>query len=113
MATAAQVETILKELLRRWNSGGRATDLPDQRVVHCVITDLDLRYQTTFDAGVFSRLRAVRNGSAGGDVVVAVSSADLIALSEGRLSPVFAFLSGRLKIEANARDLGLLRGLFQ
>ncbi len=112
MATAAQVETTLKELLRRWNGGGRATDLPDRRVVHCVVTDLELRYQTTFAEGGFTALRTVRNGSTKCDVLISVSSADLAALSDGHLSPVFAFLSGRLRIEANARDLVLLRQLF-
>ena len=112
MASQAQVERTLKDLLKRLKGadfGERS--LPEARVIVAAITDLDLHYRGTLSGGRISGF-VQDEDSAGADVLITVSSNDLVALSEGRLSPVFAFLSGRLRVDADARDMLLLRQLF-
>lgn len=112
MAGKAQVERTLRDLLKRLHGaelGNR--EWGDERTLACVIRDLDLVYRGTFSEGRISDLvEDPDHGEA--HVTISVASDDLVALSEGRLSPVFAFLSGKLRVDADSRDMLLLRQLF-
>jgi predicted lipid carrier protein YhbT len=112
VASKAQVERTLKDLLKRLN-GADVGDLgvSDDRVVVAEITDLDLFYRGTLSGGRIKGF-VLDTGASEANVLITVSSDDLLALSEGRLSPVFAFLSGKLRVDADARDMLLLRQLF-
>ncbi|MCA1832045.1 MAG: SCP2 sterol-binding domain-containing protein [Actinomycetota bacterium] len=112
MATKAQVERTLKDLLKRLN-GADVGDLAvsEERIIVAAITDLELYYRGTFSGGRVGGFERDDDAS-GANVLITVSSDDLVALSEGRLSPVFAFLTGKLRVDANARDMLLLRQLF-
>jgi predicted lipid carrier protein YhbT len=113
VATRAQVERTLDELISRLHDADVSDrSLPAERTLLCHISDLSLWYRGTFSEGRISGLVAVKKAPPRGDVVITVSSDDLVALSEGRLSPVFAFLSGKLRVDAGARDLMLIRQLF-
>lgn len=111
MATQAQVERTLKDLIKRFN-GAEFDDksLPEDRVLVCHIRDHDISYRSTLHAGRLNSME--KNDDMDAHVRITVASDDLLALSEGRLSPVFAFLSGRLRVDANARDMLILRQLF-
>jgi predicted lipid carrier protein YhbT len=112
VATRAQVERTLDDLIGRLHDADVSErSLPAERTLLCHISDLALWYRGTFSEGRISGLVAVKKPPRG-DVVITVSSDDLVALSEGRLSPVFAFLSGKLRVDAGARDLMLIRQLF-
>jgi predicted lipid carrier protein YhbT len=112
VATRAQVERTLADLISRLHDTDVSDrSLPAERTLLCHISDLDLWYRGTFAEGRISGLVAVKKPPTG-DVIITVSGDDLVALSEGRLSPVFAFLSGKLRVDAGARDLMLIRQLF-
>lgn len=112
MATRAQVERTLDALIKRFHAADVAdARLPDQRKLVCYIRDLELYYTGTFNEGRVSSL-VPEDGATGADVLITVSSDDLVALADGRLSPVYAFLSGKLRVDAGARDLMLIRQLF-
>ncbi len=111
MATEAQVERTLKELIKRFNAAKFGDKgLPEERVLVCHITDHEISYRSTLNGGRLNSMAKGEHDDA--DVRITVASEDLVALAEGRLSPVFAFLSGKLRIDANARDMLILRQLF-
>jgi predicted lipid carrier protein YhbT len=111
VATEAQVERTLKELIKRFN-GAKFGDkgLPEERILVCHITDHEASYRSVLNGGRLNSMAKAEEADA--DVRITIGSDDLVALAEGRLSPVFAFLSGRLRIDANARDMLILRQLF-
>lgn len=112
VATKAQVERTLAELIKRFHGADVAdTRLPEERKLVCYIRDLELFYSGMFVSGRVSAM-APEPGAAGADVLITVTSDDLVALADGRLSPVYAFLSGKLRVDAGARDLMLIRQLF-
>jgi predicted lipid carrier protein YhbT len=112
VATKAQVERTLAELIKRLDSTDVSDrSLPEDRSLVCYIRDLELYYSGTFSAGRISKLVG-QTKQKRGDVLITVGSDDLVALADGRLSPVYAFLSGKLRVDAGARDLMLIRQLF-
>lgn len=86
--------------------------LPPDRTILCSVSDLDVAYQAEYSKGRIRALRVVEAAVEDADVQIEVASDDLIALAEGRTSLALALLTGRLRIEAHARDLLLLRQLF-
>jgi predicted lipid carrier protein YhbT len=112
VATRAQVERTLADLIKRLHATD-VTDLPmpEQRTLVCHIRDLDLYYTGDWVGGRIASMTA-QTAVPRADVMIGVSSDDLVALGDGRLSPVYAFLSGKLRVEAHARDMMLIRQLF-
>jgi predicted lipid carrier protein YhbT len=112
VATRAQVERTLADLIKRLHATD-VTDvpLPEQRTLVCHIRDLDVYYTGDWVAGRIDAMTA-QTTVPRADVLISVSSDDLVALGDGRLSPVYAFLSGKLRVEAHARDMMLIRQLF-
>ncbi len=113
VATQAEVDRTLKKLVKRLDTADLdGASLPEQqRIIICVITDLDLIYKAEYASGRIRRLREVK-AAEGGDVRISVASDELISLADGRSSLPMALLFGRIRVDAEARDLLLLRQLF-
>lgn len=114
MATRAEVDRTLRELVGRLDDAElNDAKLPsDARTILCIVTDLDVVYRAEYAKGRIRKLRAVKDDVAEADVRITVVSDELIALAEGRSSLTIALLFGRIRVDANARDLLLLRQLF-
>jgi hypothetical protein len=81
-----------------------------ERTVACRVRDLDIVFLADFDDdGSMRNLTTATRGD--GQVKLAASSDDLIALIEGRLSVPTAWATGKLKIDASMLDLLKLRSL--
>ena len=112
MATLKAVEAAVQALLERL-----AEVDPDvrrkyavERTVACRVRDLDIVFLGSFDdEGMLRELTTAERGD--GQVKIAASSDDLIALIEGRLSVPTAWATGKLKIDASMLDLLKLRSL--
>jgi hypothetical protein len=114
VATRAEVDRTLRELVGRLD-GAELNDakLPaDARTILCIVTDLDVIYRAEYSKGRIRKLRAVKDDGADADVRITVVSDELIGLAEGRSSLPMALLFGKIRVDANARDLLLLRQLF-
>jgi hypothetical protein len=114
VATQEDVDRTLRKLVKRLDGADiDGADLPEEaRSILCSITDLDLDYRADYSKGRIRKLRLVEDGSAQADVKISVSSDELIALANGKSSLPMALLFGRIRVNANARDLLLLRQLF-
>ncbi len=115
MATKRQVETTLRELIRRLDAAGDGVkaslseSLPEPRVIEVTITDLDAVYWTELDAGHMTSLHTGAPEQA--DIRVRLSSDHLVDLVGGRRSLFSSFVAGQIKIEASFNDLMRLRKL--
>jgi putative sterol carrier protein len=108
MATIEECRAALEELAQKLASAhaevrqAAATD----RSVSCHLTDLD----TTF-TGRLTDSRIELNGTEPGppkqraDIRLAMSSDDLVAMVDGKLSFPKAWATGRVRLEAGLRDL--------
>ena len=113
MATRDEVDRTLRELLQRLDGTDLDAKLPSEsRTIVCVVSDLDVTYQAEYSKGRIRKLRAVKTGSDGADIRITLPSDELVSLAEGRSSLPMALLFGRIRVDANARDLLLLRQLF-
>lgn len=112
MATRADVDRVLHGLIQRLDEAqpSAKASLPSDRTIVCLVPDLDLRYRGRYRGGRIGTFRRVKD-SEPGDITIEVSSDDLVALAEGRLSLPTALLTRRLSVDASARDLLLLRQL--
>jgi hypothetical protein len=115
VATKRQVETKLRQLIRRLDQADRdvrgslAESLPESRIVEVVITDLDASYWTELNGG---RMHGLHRGTPReAEIRVQVSSEHLVDLVDGRKSLFSAYLSGQVRIEASIGDLLRLRRL--
>lgn len=114
MASRAEVDRTLRKLVKRLDGADLDdADLPsDQRTILCSITDLGVEYRADYAKGRIRKLRVTEDADAAADVRISVSSDELIALADGKSSLPMALLFGRIRVDANARDLLLLRQLF-
>jgi hypothetical protein len=114
VATRRDVERTLRGLLKRFDGAKLdGASLPDaDRTIACVITDLGVVYRAEYGKGRIDGLHLSEDGDDDADVRISLSSDELIALSEGRSSLAIALLMGRIRVDAGARDLLLLRQLF-
>ena len=114
MASRAQVDRTLRKLVKRLDGADLDdADLPtDARSILCSITDLELDYRADYAKGKIAKLRIVDGDDAGADVKISLSSDELVNLADGKSSLPMALLFGRIRVDANARDLLLLRQLF-
>lgn len=112
MATLEAVEQAVQSLLERL-----AEVDPDvrrkyalERTVACRVRDLDVVLLASFDDdGTVSDVTVAERGD--GQVKIAATSDDLIALIEGRMAVPTAWATGKLKIDASMMDLLKLRSL--
>ena len=113
MATRAEVDRTLRGLVRKLDGADtNGAKLPSaSRVIACHITDLEITYRAEYGEGRIRKLR-VTKAVDDADVRISVSSDELISLAQGRTSLPLALLFGRIRVDANARDLMLLRQLF-
>jgi hypothetical protein len=80
------------------------------RTVSCRVTDLGLILRSRIHEGGLDPFTAGGDWQSG-QVRIAVSSDDLVALSKDELNAARAWATGRLRIEANIFDLFRLRRL--
>jgi hypothetical protein len=84
------------------------------RSLSCRITDLQQVVEGRLHDGQITDLHAVPEDPppARADIRLAMSSDDLLALTDGDLDFAKAWMSGRVKMEASIRDMLKLRSLF-
>ena len=111
MATMEQCLTALKGVLGDLAANPAAEGL--DRSVSCRLTDLDEVVMGRLSSGAVRDLHVLPHGPAvpKADIRLTMSSDDLVALTDGRLSFGPAWASGRIKLEAGLRDLLRLRKL--
>ena len=112
MATLKAVEAAVQALLERLAEVDPHVrrKYAVERTVACRVRYLDIVFLGSFDEECI--LRELTTDERGdGQVKIAASSDDLIALIEGRLSVPTAWATGKLKIDASMLDLLKLRSL--
>lgn len=112
MATIEQSMTALKSVLDDIASHKATAGL--DRTVSCRFPDLGKVILGRLHDGRIDELRVVDDGPEvpRADVRMTMSSDDLVAMTEGRLSFPKAFLAGKVKVEASLRDMLRLRSAF-
>jgi hypothetical protein len=103
--------TALKRILGDLAANPAAAGL--DRSLSCRLTDLGQVVLGRLSAGAVRDLTAVPDGPEvpKADIRLTMSSDDLVALTEGKLSFAPAWASGRVKFEAGLRDMLRLRSL--
>jgi hypothetical protein len=103
--------TALKRILGDLAANPAAAGL--DRSLSCRLTDLQQVVLGRLSAGAVRDLHAVPDGPdvPKADIRLTMSSDDLVALTEGKLSFAPAWASGRVKFEAGLRDMLRLRSL--
>jgi hypothetical protein len=83
------------------------------RTVSCYISDLDVTFTGRLASGQLVDITEHPDGPPGdkAQIGLAMTSDDLVALTDGKLPFVSAWLSGRVKVDASFRDLLRLRSL--
>jgi putative sterol carrier protein len=81
------------------------------RTILCVLPDMKRAYRVELKNGKLRGLRSADTNEET-DARITARSDDLIALIDGRLGIAYAFLTGKVKIDAPASDLMMLRKLF-
>ena len=114
MATPQEVDRTLKNLVKRLDGADLdGASLPDTtRSLLVIIPDLELIYTAEYSGGRIRKLKVVKAAGERPDVRITVGSNELVALADGKSSLPMALLFGRIRVDANARDLLLLRQLF-
>ncbi|HVF20322.1 MAG TPA: SCP2 sterol-binding domain-containing protein [Mycobacteriales bacterium] len=111
MATLEECESALRRLgalLGSVDADAKRKHALD-RSLSCRIRDLDTTFRGELRDG---ELHDIRVGDAdGAQVKMQVSSDDLVALTEGRLSFPVAWATGKLRIDASISDMLKLRSL--
>jgi hypothetical protein len=81
------------------------------RTILCVLPDLKTAYRVELKNAKLRGLRKAETTEST-DARITARSDDLVALIDGRLGIAYAFLTGKVKIDAPASDLLMLRNLF-
>jgi hypothetical protein len=103
--------TALKRILGDLAANPAAAGL--DRTLSCRLTDLEQVVLGRLSTGAVRDLRAVPDGPEvpKADIRLTMTSDDLVALTDGKLSFAPAWASGRVKFEAGLRDMLRLRSL--
>ncbi len=111
MATMEQCMKALEGILGDLAANPAAQGL--DRSLSCRLTDLDQVLVGRLSSAAVRDLEAVPDGPAvpKADIRLTMTSDDLVALTDGRLSFGPAWATGRVKLEAGLRDLLRLRKL--
>lgn len=81
------------------------------RTILVVLPDMKSAYRVELKGGKLRGLRKAETNQAT-DARITAKSDDLVALIDGRLGVGYAFLTGKVKVDAPASDLMMLRKLF-
>jgi predicted lipid carrier protein YhbT len=111
VATEAAVRTAIDALRARVNAATVADGAVPERSIICVVSDLGTAYRTELRHGKLSVIE-VTQPTTEADARLTARSDDLVALLEGRLNVASAFLLGKVRIDATASDMLLIRKLF-
>jgi predicted lipid carrier protein YhbT len=111
VATAAEVERSLRVLMDRLKEAEVEPGSVPERSIVCAVPDLGAAYRSRITNGRFNGLKSVQP-DAEADVRISARSDDLIALIDGRLNIGFAFLTGKIRVDASPSDLMMIRRLF-
>lgn len=111
MATMDQCMTALQGILGELAAKPAAAGL--DRSMSCRLTDLGQVIVGRLSSGSVKDVHAVPDDPSvpKADIRLTMTSDDLVALTEGRLSFAPAWASGRIKFEAGLRDILRLRSL--
>ena len=114
MATKRQVETKLRELIKRLGQteegmSALAEALPEPRVIEVYLPDLDQTFWTELASGRMGTVHAGEPGEA--DIRLEANSDDLIEVLDGHRSLFSSYVAGRMKVEASFADIMRLRRL--
>lgn len=111
MATIDECTTALKRILGDLAANPAAAGL--DRSLSCRLTDLVQVVTGRLSSGSVRDLTVVPDGPEvpRADIRLTMTSDDLVALTEGKLSFAPAWASGRVKFEAGLRDMLRLRSL--
>jgi putative sterol carrier protein len=111
VATLEQCMTALESFVQKLAAKPAAAGL--DRTVSCRLTDLGQVVQGRLANGSASDLQALADGPGvpKADIRLAMSSDDLLAMTDGTLSFAPAWSSGRVKLDAGLRDMLKLRSL--
>jgi predicted lipid carrier protein YhbT len=111
VASAAEVERSIRSLMKKVSEASPDPDSIPNRSILCVLPDLPNAYFVELKRG---KLRGLRKTEATEktDARITARSDDLIALIDGRLGIAYAFLTGKVRIDAPASDLMMMRRLF-
>jgi hypothetical protein len=111
MATLEQCLAALDEILEPLGSNPAAAGL--DRSLSCRLTDLEKVVRGQLADGKVGDLVVVPEGDSQpeADIRLTMTSDDLVALTDGRLSFAPAWATGRVKLEAKFKDLLRLRKL--
>lgn len=111
MPTVQECETALRVLAGRLNEiepSSRSRHAVD-RTLSCHVIDLETYFSGRVDNGELVDLRKQADPDA--QIRITLTSADLLALIEGRLNLTTAWATGRVRIDASVLDLLKLRSL--
>jgi hypothetical protein len=103
VATSAQVEGALRSLQKSLTDARLEPDAVPMRVIVCVVPDLREAWRAELKDSKLKGITSVPS-SEPGDV--------RITLIEGRLNVGFAFLTGKIRVDAAPSDLLMIRRLF-
>ena len=111
MATLEQCLTALDEILEPLASNPATAGM--DRSLSCRLTDLDQVVRGRLAEGKVQDMTVVPESDSQpeADIRLTMTSDDLVAMTDGRLSFGPAWASGRVKLEAGFRDLLRLRKL--
>jgi len=98
-------------LMKKLADASPAPDSIPDRTILCVLPDLKTAYRVELKKAKLRGLRKAETNEVT-DARITARSDDLIALIDGRLGVAYAFLTGKVKIDAPASDLMMLRKLF-
>jgi hypothetical protein len=110
VATKEEVQAAVERLAARIDGSDAKPGAIPERSIVCVLPDLK-----TAIGGRFKDARLIDIGEmpdTDADVRLTAKSDDLVALIDGRLGVAFAFLTGKVRIDASPEDLMLIRKLF-
>ena len=115
MATVEECEAAVRRLgalLGSVDSDTKRKHVLD-RSLSCRVRDLSTTFRGELRDGELHDIRVsdAADGDAGAQIKLHVSSDDLVALTEGRLSFPIAWATGRLRIDASISDMLKLRSL--
>lgn len=105
------MERALASLMVRLDAAAPAPDAIPERSIVCIIPDLATAFRTELKDSRFNGLEEV-DVDQDAEVTITARSDDLIALIEGRLNVGFAFLTGKIRVDASTQDLMTIRRLF-
>jgi predicted lipid carrier protein YhbT len=114
VATREEVDRTLKELVKRLDGADLdGASLPEHtRSLVVSVPDLELTYAAEYSGGRIRKLKVAKPPGDRADVRITVGSDELVALADGKSSLPMSLLFGRIRVDASARDLLLLRQLF-